>query len=79
MQLRFADERDTAACLAIYAQYIDTSSTFETALPSEADCSATMAVEAGLRTVGIQLLDHIIVAENDFTSMVSSGFLHGRH
>ena len=35
MQLRFADERDTAACLAIYAQYIDTSITFETALPSE--------------------------------------------
>ena len=37
MQLRFADERDTAACLAIYAQYIDTSITFETALPSEAE------------------------------------------
>ena len=35
MQLRFADPRDTAACLAIYAQYIDTSITFETALPSE--------------------------------------------
>ncbi len=37
MQLRFADDRDTAACLAIYAQYIDTSITFETALPSEAE------------------------------------------
>ena len=35
MQLRFADEHDAAACLAIYAQYIDTSITFETALPSE--------------------------------------------
>ena len=37
MNLRFADEHDAAACLAIYAQYIDTSITFETALPSE-DC-----------------------------------------
>lgn len=35
MNLRFADEHDAAACLTIYAQYIDTSITFETALPSE--------------------------------------------
>ena len=35
MVLRFAGEHDTSACLAIYAQYIDTSITFETALPSE--------------------------------------------
>ena len=37
MKLRFADEHDASACLAIYAQYIDTSITFETALPSEAE------------------------------------------
>lgn len=37
MNLRFADEHDAAACLAIYAQYIDTSITFETALPSEVE------------------------------------------
>ena len=37
MTLRFADERDTPACLAIYAQYIETSITFETILPSEAE------------------------------------------
>ena len=48
------------------------------ALPSEADCSATAAVEAGLHTVGIQLLDHIIVAENDFTSLAASGMLRGK-
>ena len=48
------------------------------ALPSEADCSATVAVEAGLHTVGIQLLDHIIVAENDFTSLAASGMLRGK-
>ena len=47
------------------------------ALPSEADCNATAAVENGLRTVGIRLLDHIIVAENDFTSLAASGMLHG--
>ncbi len=33
--VRFASEQDAAALLAIYAQYIDTSITFETALPSE--------------------------------------------
>lgn len=48
------------------------------ALPSEADCSATTAVETGLHTVGIQLLDHIIVAENDFTSLAASGMLRGK-
>ena len=45
------------------------------ALPSEADCQATAAVGAGLRAVGIRLLDHIIVAENDYTSMAASGLL----
>ena len=40
MNLRFADARDAAACLDIYAQYIDTSITFETALPSEAEFAA---------------------------------------
>ena len=39
MKLRFADEHDASACLAIYAQYIDTSITFETVLPSEAEFS----------------------------------------
>lgn len=37
MTLRFASAADAAACLAIYAQYIDTSITFETVLPSEAE------------------------------------------
>ena len=35
--VRFACERDAAALLAIYAQYIDTSITFETVLPTEAE------------------------------------------
>ena len=48
------------------------------ALPSHADCQATMAVEDGLYMVGVQLLDHIIVAENDFISLAASGILRMR-
>ena len=43
MTLRFATAADTRACLAIYAQYIDTSITFETVLPSEAEFSGRIA------------------------------------
>lgn len=43
MTLRFAATADTRACLAIYAQYIDTSITFETVLPSEAEFSGRIA------------------------------------
>ena len=34
IKFRFASTADAAACLAIYAQYIDTSITFEVALPT---------------------------------------------
>ena len=37
MNVRFASEADAPALLAIYAQYIDTSVTFETELPSVED------------------------------------------
>lgn len=40
MTLRFAIEADAAALLAIYAQYIDTSVTFEYTLPTEAEFAA---------------------------------------
>lgn len=40
MKLRFATEQDASACLAIYAQYIDTSITFETVLPPMSEFSA---------------------------------------
>ena len=36
MEIRFAEEKDAAGLLAVYAQYIDTSITFETELPSPA-------------------------------------------
>ena len=37
MTVRFAQESDAAALLAIYGQYLDTSITFETELPTQAD------------------------------------------
>jgi phosphinothricin acetyltransferase len=40
MTLRFARETDAAALLGIYAQYIDTSVTFEYELPDEAEFAA---------------------------------------
>ena len=40
MTLRFARESDAAALLGIYAQYIDTSVTFEYELPDEAEFAA---------------------------------------
>ncbi|MEG2222717.1 MAG: DNA repair protein RadC [Oscillospiraceae bacterium] len=47
------------------------------ALPSQDDYSATKLAEDALRTVNIPLLDHIIVADNDFVSLADSGFLRG--
>lgn len=45
------------------------------ALPSEADRTFTLALRPLLQSLGIQLLDHIIVADGDFVSMVDCGLL----
>lgn len=45
------------------------------ALPSAADQTATEQVQRALGTVGIQLLDHIIVADGDYVSMAQNGAL----
>ena len=45
------------------------------ALPSEEDLATTARIVTALRTVGISLIDHIIVADNDFVSVSDSGFL----
>ena len=45
------------------------------ALPSEADCVATLRAREALSAVDIRLLDHIVVADGDFVSMAQSGFL----
>ena len=43
------------------------------AIPSDEDIQTTKKVAAALRAVDIQLVDHIVVAEDDYVSMVQSG------
>ena len=43
------------------------------ALPSEADNRATVEIREALNTVGIRLLDHVIVADGDYVSLAASG------
>lgn len=45
------------------------------ALPSHQDIITTIRLSEVLRPIAIRLLDHIIVAGNDYTSMMQSGML----
>lgn len=45
------------------------------ALPSRIDYVTTQRVQAALKTIGVPLVDHIIVADDDFVSMADSGIL----
>ena len=45
------------------------------ALPSADDEAATRQVQEALSTIGVELVDHIIVADQDFVSMADSGLL----
>ena len=45
------------------------------ATPSEADVVLTQALRPLLRSLGIHLLDHLIIADGDFVSMAQSGLL----
>lgn len=45
------------------------------ALPSAEDVAATARVRDALRTIEVELVDHIIVADGDFVSMERSGYL----
>ena len=45
------------------------------AIPSGEDVQTTMRVAAALNTVDIVLADHIVVADNDYVSMMESGLL----
>lgn len=47
------------------------------ALPSQDDYATTQRVMEALRTIGVALTDHIIVADGDFVSMADSGYLGG--
>ncbi len=48
---------------------------YSVALPSSDDLTTTRIMSDGLSAVGIRLLDHIIVADNDFISLARSGGL----
>ena len=43
------------------------------ALPSKADIETTILMKNALEPLGILLVDHIIVADNDFVSMADNG------
>lgn len=45
------------------------------ALPSDADCAGTEAVREALDVVNVKLVDHIIVADNDYISFRESHLL----
>ena len=45
------------------------------ALPSEDDFTATERAKEALKNIGVQMADHIIVADGDFVSMADSGYL----
>ncbi len=42
------------------------------ALPSREDLLATQATYKSLKLVGVKLIDHIIVADNDYVSLAQS-------
>ena len=44
------------------------------AIPSNEDVVVTMQICATLSSVGVRLVDHIIVADGDFVSLVQSGY-----
>ncbi len=48
------------------------------ALPSNDDNTTTLMIHDALRTVGIELVDHIIVADNDFVSLRDNGLFSPR-
>ena len=45
------------------------------ALPSQEDIATTRLIQDALRTMNIQLVDHIVVADGDYVSMAASGML----
>ena len=45
------------------------------ALPSDEDYAITNKAKTALAAVGVELVDHIIVADGDFVSMTDSGYL----
>ena len=48
------------------------------AIPSREDVAATMMIRKLLDAMGIELTDHLVVADGDFISMKDSGMLQGK-
>ena len=46
------------------------------ALPSKEDVELTLRLREALEIMDLTLLDHIIVADDDFVSLRDSGYLH---
>jgi len=46
------------------------------AVPSEDDVLATYRIAGALQFVDVVLLDHVVVADNDFVSMVHSNYFN---
>lgn len=49
------------------------------ALPSEDDIKTTHEIRRALKAISVELLDHIVIADDDFVSMNQSGFFIDRH
>ncbi|HPD87916.1 MAG TPA: DNA repair protein RadC [Oscillospiraceae bacterium] len=47
------------------------------AVPSQEDIDLTLQLRKSLREVGVELVDHIIVANDDYVSMAASGYFLG--
>lgn len=43
--------------------------------PSEADISATNRLASGAKTIGVQLVDHLVIGDNSFVSFRLAGYL----
>ena len=45
------------------------------AIPSKEDCAATRHIKAALAVLGVELVDHLVIAGEDFVSMADSGLM----
>jgi len=45
------------------------------AIPSREDCTATKQIKAALAVLGVELVDHLVIAGGDFVSMADSGLM----
>lgn len=46
------------------------------AIPSNEDIQTTRRLMAALRAVDVRLVDHVVVADDDYVSMIQSGYLY---